>query len=363
MVKNVLIVDDDTEMLATLRNGFARYEDIFAVLVAENGAEAIEALKQTAVSLVVTDLKMPRVDGFALLQHIMEHYPDLPVIVISGFSTPELESMALEAGAAGYIPKPFMLGTLARKIMTTLRRESEGGTLHSVSSGIFLQLIEMEQKTCTVRLVDKSRGRTGALFFRDGGLMDARVGELRGKAAAYEIFSWDTVTVSIQNRCPTIPDRIQSELQTLILEASRLKDESPEPRQEAIDGHATDALSCRPAGGEEIETVCRARTGSMRGNGGVQALRKALETHFGGAVGDIQPVCAWQPLLDRLQDIGQRFESGPLAACYIDCTTGGDVLLLPGPPPVEIKVKARCLRDRLLTQLTGFLTPEARKTP
>ena len=226
MIKKVLIVDDDGEMLNALQEGFARYEDTFEVVTAENGESAIDAMKNITLSLVVTDLKMPGLDGLGLLQHVMENFPDIPVIMMTAYSTPQMETLAREGGAVGYIAKPFKLENLAKKIMATLRQESEGGTLHSVSSGIFLQLIEMEQKTCTIRLEDRTSGKKGVLFFSDGELLDARVNNLLGKQAAYEIFTWDKVSISIQNHCPAIENRIQSELQPLILDATRMKDEA-----------------------------------------------------------------------------------------------------------------------------------------
>ena len=108
MLKNVLIVDDDQEMLLSLKNGLKKYGDSFSVLTAKDGLDALAQLKKNIVSLVVTDLKMPRMDGFALLEHIMEHYPDIPVIIITGYSTPNMEQLALDGGAVGYIAKPFM---------------------------------------------------------------------------------------------------------------------------------------------------------------------------------------------------------------------------------------------------------------
>ena len=168
MIKKVLIVDDDQEMLLSLKGGLEKYDETFSVLMAGDGIIAVEKIKTETISLVVTDLKMPRMDGFALLTHIMEHYPDIPVIIITGYSTPEMKQLAREGGAVGYIEKPFMIEDLALKIMSAMRKESEGGALHGVSSGIFLQLIEMEQKTCTIRLMDKSSGNQGVLFFRDG---------------------------------------------------------------------------------------------------------------------------------------------------------------------------------------------------
>ena len=73
MAKKILIVDDDQEMLVALKSGFGKYQDSFTVQIAKDGVEAVARLKKETISLLVTDLKMPRMDGFALLQHIMQH--------------------------------------------------------------------------------------------------------------------------------------------------------------------------------------------------------------------------------------------------------------------------------------------------
>ncbi|MBW2169334.1 MAG: response regulator, partial [Deltaproteobacteria bacterium] len=120
MIKNVLVVDDDQELLLSLTEGLERYGETFSVLLAGDGQVAVEKLKENTISLVVTDLKMPNMDGFALLAHIMEQYPEIPVIIITAYSTPKMEKLAREGGAVGYIEKPFMIDGLARKIMMTL---------------------------------------------------------------------------------------------------------------------------------------------------------------------------------------------------------------------------------------------------
>ena len=122
MIKNVLLVDDDQEMLVALKQGFRKYQDSFVAQLASDGLKAVECLKKHVISLVVTDLKMPEMDGFELLTHIMEYYPDIPVIIITGYSTPEMELLAREGGAVGYIAKPFLIENLARQIMATLRK-------------------------------------------------------------------------------------------------------------------------------------------------------------------------------------------------------------------------------------------------
>ena len=165
MIRKVLFVDDDLEMLQALKEGLGKYRETFTVKLAKDGLGALDQLQKHLISLVVTDLKMPRMDGFNLLAKIMENYPDIPVIIITGYSTPEMKRLAQEGGAVGYISKPFLIEDLARQIMKTLRKESDGGTLHSVSSGMFLQLIEMEERTCTIRLVDKASGKGGGIVF------------------------------------------------------------------------------------------------------------------------------------------------------------------------------------------------------
>ena len=331
MIKNVLLVDDDTEMLHALREGFKKYQESFAVLLAEDGLQALNSLKQNIISLVVTDLKMPNMDGFELLAHIMEHYPDIPVIIITGYSTPEMEQLARKGGAVGYIAKPFLIENLARQILTTLRKESEGGTLHNVSSGMFLQLIEMEQKTCTIRLEEKVGGKKGILFFSDGELMDARVNNMQGEAAAHEIFSWDAVNLSIQNGCALKENKIQSDLQPLILEAMRRKDEEePEDVPESV------MEQIAPAVEQPADRLKR--------------LKRRIEKEIGPQCGleDLYQDEFWDGRVAQLSEVGDFFHLGNFTLGYIDKGDINDYILIPGPKTTVITVDPKCPRDKIL---------------
>ena len=340
MLKNVLIVDDDQEMLLSLKNGLKKYGDSFSVLTAKDGLDALAQLKKNIVSLVVTDLKMPRMDGFALLEHIMEHYPDIPVIIITGYSTPNMEQLALDGGAVGYIAKPFMLENLARSIMASLRRESEGGTLHSVSSGIFLQLMEMEQKTCTIRLEDKKSGQKGVLFFQNGELLDARVNHLQGRPAAYRIFAWDKVTITIQNVCPKMENKVQSDLQPLILEASRLKDEGTRVE----DG----------AGQQPPESVPEdTRTAEPGPSNLMGTIKRKLEREMGQRHGlvDIYQDNSWDGLIEQFTGVGAIFGAGQLRVGYVDRGETSDFIVLPGEVTTVLSVDPKCPKEKILQVL------------
>jgi CheY-like chemotaxis protein len=330
-----LIVDDDKEMLLALKEGFKRYQESFAVLLAEDGLKALDNLKANVISLVVTDLKMPQMDGFELLAHIMEHYPDIPVIMITGYSTPEMELLARQGGAVGYISKPFLIENLARQILATLRKESEGGTLHSVSSGMFLQLIEMEQKTCTIRLEDKSSGEKGILFFREGELLDARVNNLKGESAAHKIFSWDEVNLSIQNGCAMTENKIRKDLQPMILEAARQKDEKGSDESAAI------IMEDEPAG-------------PTTSSESLQDIKNKIENEVGQSCGleDIYQDKAWDSHIEEFAKVGEMLSFGKIMLGYIDKGEATDYILLSRDNTTVLAVDPKCPRDKIINVLS-----------
>jgi CheY-like chemotaxis protein len=342
MKKKVLIVDDDQEMLLSLKEGFEKYNATFSVLLAEDGLVATKKLEKETISLVITDLRMPRMDGFALLSMIMEQYPDIPVIIMTGYSTPEMERLAKEGGAVGYVEKPFMIDDLASKVLASLRKESEGGTLHSVSSGMFLQLIEMEQKTCTIRLIDKTSGKEGVLFFCDGELFDARTAGLKGESAAYKIFSWDEVNLSIQNECRQKEQKIHRDINAILLEAMRLKDEAGEEAEPEVVQEEIEEIEELP---EELESK---KTDPL------MHIQTRLKEEVGERCGleDIYQDNSWDGFMAQISRMGAFFRAGKLKLIYLDRNEPNDLILVPGYKTSVLLVNAKCPRDRIINILS-----------
>ncbi|RPH51580.1 MAG: response regulator [Desulfobacteraceae bacterium] len=335
MIKNVLIVDDDKDLLVSIKEGLGKYNETFSVFTSDNGLDAIEKLKKNTISLVVTDLKMVPMDGFGLLSHVMENYPDIPVIIITGYSTPEMENLAKKGGAVGYISKPFIIKDLAVKMITTLRKEADGGTLHNVSSGMFLQLVEMEQKTCTIRLEDTSSGRKGVLFFKEGELYDARMNDLQGKDAAYEIFSWEQVVLSIQNVCQVKENKIQSDLQGLILDAMRVKDEKNGAAEEL------------PAAPENIPVIEEVKTEKYDP---VSSVRNSIAKNLGDRSGveDVYLDSSWNGLLSHMSRLGAFFKIGEIKSVFVDTGEPHNFILKKGEETIVISVSPKCPRDKIM---------------
>ena len=101
----ILVVDD--EMIVCESCQRILQEDSYEVECVSSGKEAIEKMKANPFDIVITDLKMPGVDGMEVLKSIREDYPDTVVIMITGFSTVETAVEAMKLGAFDYIPKPF----------------------------------------------------------------------------------------------------------------------------------------------------------------------------------------------------------------------------------------------------------------
>jgi DNA-binding NtrC family response regulator len=104
-VSRLLIVDDDIQMLSALETALRRKGHL--VETASNGIEAAAKLDHTSVQAVITDLKMPGMDGLELLQHIRRTNPALPVVVLSAFGTVSMAVDAMKAGANDFLVKPF----------------------------------------------------------------------------------------------------------------------------------------------------------------------------------------------------------------------------------------------------------------
>lgn len=100
----VLVVDDDPMVLAALERSL---RDAFEVVVYDAAAEAVEHVRSGGVSVVLSDIGMPHMNGLDLLRGIRVHDPDLPVVLITGNPTIESATKAIEYGVFRYLPKPF----------------------------------------------------------------------------------------------------------------------------------------------------------------------------------------------------------------------------------------------------------------
>jgi CheY-like chemotaxis protein/predicted regulator of Ras-like GTPase activity (Roadblock/LC7/MglB family) len=242
-MKKVLIVDDEKSLLLSIRAGFEAYKDRFQLFTAEDGKKAVKVLESNPIDLVVTDIRMPEMDGFELLVYMNTRFPSIPVLVMSAYGTREIQGKFESIGIIGFLDKPVDFDDLVKSIDEGLKLTSQGGTMTGFSVGSFLQLIEMEEKTCLLEV--SARGKKGLFYFDHGILYDAVSGRLIGEEAAIEMIMWNQVSLSFKS----LPDkkimrRINSELMPIMMEASRRKDEKLQENELSVfDGSFEEELN------------------------------------------------------------------------------------------------------------------------
>jgi DNA-binding NtrC family response regulator len=120
-VKKMLIVDDEETLTYSLYQSFIVSQKEYEVITAASGEEASEKLNDTEFDLVITDIKMPGMDGLELLSLIKSKYPSTEVIVMTAYGSPEKREEALQKGARFYIEKPFEIKEIKQLVMELLQ--------------------------------------------------------------------------------------------------------------------------------------------------------------------------------------------------------------------------------------------------
>lgn len=239
----ILIVDDEAPLLRNLASYLASFDDALGVLTAASGEEAIVALEsQPAVELLLTDVRLPGMDGIELIRQATELVPGLRVIVMTAFPSRDIRRTATAAGAVRYLEKPLDLPEL-RTIVLGVLDEQRGwsGSVGGLDIFDLTQLFAMSRKSTAiaVRCADCS----GRLVFRNGRLIHASSCHLQGEKAFRDMASWaggSFVELPI-DQARRLATNVTTSTNHLLIEVARLRDE--ETRD-------TDSLEPDPGGAE-----------------------------------------------------------------------------------------------------------------
>jgi CheY-like chemotaxis protein len=211
-MKKVLIAEDDPIFLQLLTTSLKKYAEKFELVTAQNGKIAMDILNTTPISLLLTDIQMPEMDGLQLLAFMVEKYPLVPCFVMTAYDTPELGEK-LPKDIRAYFRKPFPPGTLGPLMVKALEKEPPSDAIHGISVSSFMNMVEMEKKTCLleVRLPNASKG---VFYFEKGFLCSAAAtGGLKGEAAALPFITKKKARFTFR---PLPKNKITKQFQTTI---------------------------------------------------------------------------------------------------------------------------------------------------
>jgi two-component system response regulator HydG len=117
---SILLVDDSYDMLEVLRRQLTALQ--YATFQASEVGDAIDILQNSDVDLLITDIRMPGRDGMQLVKYVKANFPDIPVLVITGFPSVSGAVEAVKSGAMDYLSKPFTAKELKSAVEKTLRQ-------------------------------------------------------------------------------------------------------------------------------------------------------------------------------------------------------------------------------------------------
>ncbi|MCD6132090.1 MAG: response regulator [Candidatus Hydrothermae bacterium] len=212
MPKKVLIVDDEEDILWGLSEELSRHN--LEVDTASNGSEALEKIKNKKYDFLITDIRMPGLSGSELLLEAQKIQPDLKVIVMTAYGSEEVKEDVLSKGAISYLEKPFDFEQLL-DIVEEKAKAGEEETISKLSLVQFLQLVSMEGQSCEIT-VATPEGK-GKIYFIEGELVNAHIGNLKGEKAFAKIFEYKDSKFNVNWTTPKVKREIEKPLHALLL--------------------------------------------------------------------------------------------------------------------------------------------------
>jgi DNA-binding response OmpR family regulator len=241
----ILVVDDDPLIFKLIQRKLS--DAGYVVHGAENGQKALEFLSTEHIDLVITDVMMPVLDGWAFIfqLRVRPEYAFLPVIFLTALDSADDRIQGFRLGADDYLAKPFKAEELLLRVERTLRngerihRQAQSsvvqpagfeGTLDQVGFSSLLVLLEMERKTG--ELVLNRKEEKGKLQLREGRIMNAAVTGASvppeassGPECIYYLLHWCEGRFQFIPRQIAAEDSIRTTTTALLMEGARRVDE------------------------------------------------------------------------------------------------------------------------------------------
>jgi DNA-binding response OmpR family regulator len=223
--KRILVVDDQPSIVYSCADQLQ--EAGFEARGVVDGTEAIELYKSEGFDVVLTDLRMPGVDGLQVLEAIMAYDPEASVVIMTGFGTVEAAADAMRSGAKEFITKPYDIDALIAKVRGLLGRRGQRdarGNLRDLplASIIWVNCCERNR----ARLVVRRQGQTGFIYFEEGSIVHAILEDQEGETVIHELLTWEDGTFSLQLDIPPPKNTIKADWAAFLPEGMRHMDEA-----------------------------------------------------------------------------------------------------------------------------------------
>lgn len=162
--ENILIVDDDINILELLQRHLHSFN--YHTYKAISVKEAVAILRDTEIDLLITDLKMPEVDGFQLIKFAAEHYPNMPKLVVTGYPSVQGALSAIKSGAVDYLVKPFTKEELKQSVLKSLSTKTKKKNLpNTLEAKKYNEIIgESEAIKSVTQIIERVKDNKATIF-------------------------------------------------------------------------------------------------------------------------------------------------------------------------------------------------------
>lgn len=244
----VLVVDDEENLNWSLVNSLRK--DSYAADGALTGEQALRLLATQPYDIVISDVKMPGMDGFELLQWVRQNRPQTRVVMMTAFGSPTDRATALRGGVIAYLEKPFDLVALKDELRRLTSAPSDRRTNGPTESEGY-DLLEITRVISLARrdiaLLVESSGRVGRLRFLRGDLVWAEAGDVVGDDAFVLLTSPRLGRAQPESWDGRSGRNISQPLSQLIFTAMLQRDRSPQVTAVTSHPRTTASLSMAPS--------------------------------------------------------------------------------------------------------------------
>lgn len=220
--KNILIVDDEKNIVLSLSDFL---ESDYNCYRAFNYDEAIAVMEKNPVDVVISDVRMPGKTGFDLIRWLKENRPKIKTIMMTAYGSDSVKRAIRKEGAIFYFEKPIDYNEIKNIIEHIFSPRGFTADLSGMDLIDMLQILGFSGKDCTVNVRNKL-GESGKVFLRNGVLLNAETDFNTGMEAFYDIIKWESGSFSVVPLEGNVNPEISFSLEHLLLEVSRIHDES-----------------------------------------------------------------------------------------------------------------------------------------
>lgn len=237
--QKLLLVDADPRSVRVLEVSLKKAG--YSVTTAGDGLDALAKIESLTPDLVLTDTRLPKLDGYTLVRKLKERveWSAIPIVFLTSQKSIEDKIRGLELGVEDYLTKPIFVRELIARVNLLLAKRTQeniaaskpanagrthfSGSTQDMAVVDLLQTFEVSRKSGVVHL--RGNAHEAHIYFKDGKVIDAELGALRGEEAIYRALIWNEASFEVEFKAVTGEDVIGGSTQAILMEGMRRVDE------------------------------------------------------------------------------------------------------------------------------------------